>query len=54
MVGMFLLHELNELKEKHITIGAVRGMGLIIGIELLCGRPNLKPATQLAVQFLAK
>lgn len=54
MVGMFLLHELNELKEKHITIGAVRGMGLIIGIELVCGRPNLKPATQLAVQFLAK
>jgi len=54
MVGMFLLQELNELKQKYISIGAVRGMGLVIGVELVCGRPNLKPATQLASQFLVR
>jgi len=54
MVGMFLLQELNELKLKYISIGAVRGMGLLIGVELVCGRPNLKPATQLASQFLIR
>lgn len=37
---------------KHPTIGDVRGMGLCIGMEVVCGRPDMKPATNFANRVL--
>ena len=54
MVGKYLIEALNCLMKKYISIGQVRGMGLCIGVELVCGRPNMKPATQFAEQFLIR
>lgn len=34
-MGNYLMQRLNELKEKHDVIGDVRGLGLMVGIELV-------------------
>ncbi|KAI9551763.1 hypothetical protein GHT06_022099 [Daphnia sinensis] len=52
MVGKFLLEGLRGLMSKHPTIGDVRGMGLCIGMEVVCGRPDMKPATNFANRVL--
>lgn len=52
MVGQFLLEGLRGLMAKHPAIGDVRGMGLCIGLEVVCGRPDMKPATNFANRVL--
>ena len=52
MVGSTLMDGLLLLKEKYIIVGDVRGMGLCLGVEIVCGRPNMKPATNLANRIL--
>ncbi|XP_065843549.1 5-phosphohydroxy-L-lysine phospho-lyase-like isoform X2 [Oscarella lobularis] len=43
-LGKYLLGELRKLKEKHQLIGDVRGVGLMVGIELVTDRETLEPA----------
>lgn len=41
--GEYLMARLNDLKEKHASIGNVRGKGLMIGIELVSDRAAKTP-----------
>ena len=52
MVGKSLLEGLRGLMSKHLSIGDVRGLGLCVGLEVVCGRPDMKPATNLANRIL--
>ncbi|MCY7347696.1 MAG: aspartate aminotransferase family protein [Pyrinomonadaceae bacterium] len=45
-VGDYLREKLEELKEKYQTIGDVRGMGLMQGIELVKNRETKEPAPE--------
>src|SRR5215470_12078022 len=44
-VGAYLRERLLDLQEKHSIIGEVRGMGLLLGIELVEDRQSKAPAT---------
>jgi 4-aminobutyrate aminotransferase-like enzyme len=43
-----MLDQLNSLKGKHPSIGDVRGIGLLIGVELVLNRKQKKAAEDLA------
>ena len=45
-VGTFLIKRLNELKLKHRLMGDVRGLGLMIGIELVKDRESKERAVE--------
>jgi 4-aminobutyrate aminotransferase len=45
-VGKYFRQGLEALKEKHVIIGDVRGMGLMQGIELVKDRQTKEPATE--------
>uniref|UniRef100_A0A7N8Y9L4 5-phosphohydroxy-L-lysine phospho-lyase n=1 Tax=Mastacembelus armatus TaxID=205130 RepID=A0A7N8Y9L4_9TELE len=47
-VGAHLKDLLNKLQAKHRIIGAVRGVGLFIGLELVTDREKKTPATETA------
>ncbi|MBX7106322.1 MAG: aspartate aminotransferase family protein [Gemmataceae bacterium] len=54
IVGGHLRKRLLELQEKHKLIGEVRGMGLMIGVELVRDRKTKEPANTEAAQILEK
>ncbi|MDE2125409.1 MAG: aspartate aminotransferase family protein [Armatimonadetes bacterium] len=43
LVGAYLRERLDELKERHVIVGDVRGMGLMQGIELVKDRATKQP-----------
>jgi len=47
-IGNFMLRRLRELQEKYEVIGDVRGLGTILGIEIVEDRISKKPAFDLA------
>jgi 4-aminobutyrate aminotransferase-like enzyme len=52
VVGCYLKERLIELADRHPVIGDVRGMGLMIGIELVKDRATKEPAPDLALKLL--
>lgn len=51
-VGAFLLHALQRLQEKYAFIGDVRGVGLMIGVELVRDRRTREPLPAAACEFV--
>ena len=43
-VGAFALARLHEMKSKHALVGDVRGLGFLLGIELVTSRVSKAPA----------
>ena len=46
-MGAYLMDALQEIMPRHLSIGEVRGKGLMIGIELVESRETRKPAVEL-------
>jgi 4-aminobutyrate aminotransferase len=44
-LGRYIMERLGEMKQRHPLIGDVRGMGLLIGVELVRNRATKEPAT---------
>lgn len=53
-VGTHLRNALLALQEKHALIGEVRGMGLMLGVELVRDRESKEPANTEAVDMLER
>jgi len=52
VLGKYMLDQLNSLKGKHPSIGDVRGIGLLIGVELVLNRKQKNAAEDLAEDVL--
>ncbi|MGH7070049.1 MAG: aspartate aminotransferase family protein [Acetobacteraceae bacterium] len=50
--GEYFVSELRRLAERHLSIGDVRGLGLMIGVELVQDRKSKKPAPDLAARVI--
>ena len=51
-VGGRLLEQLRERLGRHATVGDVRGLGLMIGVEIVCDRQSRTPAPALREKIL--
>ena len=51
-IGGYLKDKLLELQQRHPIIGDVRGMGLMLGIELVLDRASKEPATEQTARVL--
>ena len=47
-MGKYLLNRAKELREKHPSIGDVRGLGLFVGLELVKNRSTREPLLPLS------
>ncbi len=47
-VGAYVLERLHEMAERHPLIGDIRGLGLLIGVELVLDRADKTPANDAA------
>jgi 4-aminobutyrate aminotransferase len=47
VVGTYLKDELTKLQDKYDCIGDVRGMGLMVGVEIVESKQSMKPAAEL-------
>jgi 4-aminobutyrate aminotransferase-like enzyme len=48
VVGAYLMDRLRNLQEEHCIIGDVRGMGLMVGVELVKDKVSKEPGTEIA------
>jgi 4-aminobutyrate aminotransferase-like enzyme len=53
-MGKYFREKLDELKEKYQLIGDVRGMGLMLGLELVKDRQTKEPAPEATTQLLER
>ncbi|CAL8141331.1 unnamed protein product [Orchesella dallaii] len=53
-VGEFLREGIKALGQQHQNIGQVRGVGLMIGVEIVYGQQNRKPAREIAEKISYK
>jgi len=53
-VGKHVLKRLNELKDKYEIVGDVRGIGLMIGVELVKNKKSRMPAVEERKEVLCK
>ena len=51
-LGEYLLEKAMELKEKHPSVGDVRGLGLFVGLELVKNKETREPLTPLNAKIL--
>jgi 4-aminobutyrate aminotransferase-like enzyme len=51
-VGAYLKEQLWALAERHQVIGDVRGMGLLVAVELVCDRRTKEPAADIALRLM--
>jgi 4-aminobutyrate aminotransferase len=52
VLGQYALEKLREMANRHRLIGDTRGLGLILGVELLKNRATLSPATDEAERVM--
>lgn len=48
VIGAYMVEKLNEMKKQYSLLGDVRGLGLMIGVELVLDRETKEPANDLA------
>ena len=51
-MGTYALNRMQEMINRHKIIGAVRGLGLLMGIELVKDRQTKEPAAEEAEQVM--
>jgi 4-aminobutyrate aminotransferase len=51
-LGQYAIERLREMAQRHPLIGDIRGLGLILGVELLKDRSTLTPATDEAERVM--
>ena len=51
-VGEYALERLQELKQRHLVVGDVRGLGLVLGIDLVADPETKEPAAEFADRVL--
>ena len=52
LLGARALERLHEMKDKHPLVGDVRGLGLLIGVELVLDRESKEPAGAAAERIM--